>query len=84
MVVNGKPSPDPLDRASGFLARALNPFPEGERSPESPASVRVVTPREFQDAGLGDLFRPDAPVEVVFLADLPASAGTRRPGSKPI
>jgi hypothetical protein len=75
MVVNGKSSPDPLDRASGFLARALNPFPEGERSPESPASVRVITPREFQDAGLGDLFRPDAPVEVVFLADLPAVGG---------
>jgi hypothetical protein len=75
MVVNGKSSPDPLDRASGFLTRALNPFPEGERSPESPASVRVLTPREFQDAGLGDLFRPDAPVEVVFLADLPAVGG---------
>ena len=75
MVVNGKPSPDPLDRASGFLTRALNPFPEGERSPESPASVRVLTPREFQDAGLGDLFRPDAPVEVVFLADLPTIGG---------
>src|SRR5262245_44709336 len=75
MVVNGKPSPDPLDRASGFLSRALNPFPEGERSPESPASVRVLNPREFQDAGLGDLFRPDAPVEVVFLADLPAVGG---------
>lgn len=75
MVVNGKPSPDPLDRASGFLARALNPFPEGERSVESPADVRVLTPREFQDAGLGDLFRPDAPVEVVFLADLPTVGG---------
>jgi von Willebrand factor type A domain/Aerotolerance regulator N-terminal len=75
MVVNGKPSPDPLDRASGFLTRALNPFPEGERSPESPASVRVLSPREFQDAGLGDLFRPDAPVEVVFLADLPTIGG---------
>ena len=75
MVVNGKPSPDPLDRASGFLSRALNPFPDNERSPESPASVRVLTPREFQDAGLGDLFRPDAPVEVVFLADLPAIGG---------
>lgn len=75
MVVNGKPSPDPLDRASGFLVRALNPFPEGERSPESPANVRVLTPREFQDAGLGDLFRPDAPVEVVFLADLPSVGG---------
>jgi hypothetical protein len=75
VVVNGKPSPDPLDRASGFLARALNPFPEGERSPEGPASVRVLTPREFQDAGLGDLFRPDAPVEVVFLCDLPTVGG---------
>ncbi|MBO0699853.1 MAG: VWA domain-containing protein, partial [Zavarzinella sp.] len=75
MVVNGKPSADPLDRASGFLTRALNPFPEGERSAESPASVRVLTPREFEDAGLGDLFRPDAPVEVVFLADLPAVGG---------
>ena len=75
LVVNGKPSPDPLDRASGFLTRALNPFPEGERSPESPASVRVITPREFQDAGLADLFRPDAPVEVVFLADLPTIGG---------
>jgi Aerotolerance regulator N-terminal/von Willebrand factor type A domain len=75
MVVNGKPSPDPLDRASGFLSRALNPFPEGERSPESPAAVRVVTPREFQDAGLADLFRPDAPVDVVFLCDLPTIGG---------
>jgi hypothetical protein len=75
MVVNGKPSPEPLDRASGFLVKALNPFPEAERSPESPAAVRVLTPREFQDAGLGDLFRPDAPVEVVFLCDLPTVGG---------
>jgi len=75
MVVNGKASSDPLDQASGFLTRALNPFPEGERSPESPASVRVLSPREFHDAGLGDLFRPDAPVEVVFLADLPVIGG---------
>ncbi|HKA07260.1 MAG TPA: BatA domain-containing protein, partial [Gemmataceae bacterium] len=44
MVVNGKASSDPLDQASGFLTRALNPFPEGERSPESPASVRVLSP----------------------------------------
>ncbi len=71
MVVNGKASPDPLDRASGFLTQALNPFPEGERSPECPAVVRTLTPREFQDAGLGDLFRPEAPTEVVFLCDLP-------------
>ncbi|MSR54159.1 MAG: VWA domain-containing protein [Gemmataceae bacterium] len=71
MVVNGKPSADPLDRASGFLAKALNPFPEGERSPESPADVRVLNPREFQDSGLGDLFRKGAPIEVVFLCDLP-------------
>ena len=76
MVVNGKSSPDPLDRASGFLSRALNPFPEGERSPESPADVRVLSPREFQDAGLGDLFRPEAPTEVVFLCDLPSIGGS--------
>lgn len=75
MVVNGKPSPDPLDRASGFLTRALNPFPSDERSPESPADVRVLSPREFQDAGLGDLFRPDSPTEVVFLCDLPTVGG---------
>src|SRR5262249_48872814 len=75
MVVNGKPSPEPLDRASGFLVKALNPFPEAERSPESPAAVRVLTPREFQDAGLGALFQPDAPVEVVFLCDLPTVGG---------
>lgn len=75
MVVNGKPSSDPLDRASGFLTRALNPFPDGERSPESPARVRVLSPREFQDAGLGDLFRPDEPTDVVFLCDLPAVGG---------
>src|SRR5262245_52208325 len=75
MVVNGKLSPDPLDRASGFLSRALNPFPEGERSAESPAAVRVITPRDFQDAGLGDLFKPDAPIEVVFLCDLPTIGG---------
>jgi Aerotolerance regulator N-terminal/von Willebrand factor type A domain len=75
MVVNGRSSPDPLDRASGFLTRALNPFPETERSPESPAAVRVLSPRDFQDAGLGDLFRPEAPVEVVFLCDLPVVGG---------
>jgi hypothetical protein len=75
VVVNGKPSPDPLDRASGFLTRALNPFPEGERSPESPADVRVLNTREFQDAGLGDLFRPESPVEIVFLCDLPTIGG---------
>lgn len=73
MVVNGKSSPDPLDRASGFLSRALNP--DAERSPESPADVRVLTPREFQDAGLGDLFKPEAPTEVVFLCDLPTIGG---------
>src|SRR5262245_3535161 len=75
MVVNGKLSPDPLDRASGFLTRALNPFAAEERSPESPADVRVLSPREFQDAGLGDLFRPDLPTEVVFLCDLPTIGG---------
>jgi hypothetical protein len=75
MVVNGKPSPEPLDRASGFLTRALNPFPQGVRSSESPATVRVLNTREFQDAGLGDLFRPDSPVEVLFLCDLPTIGG---------
>ena len=75
MVVNGKPSPEPLERASGFLSRALNPFPDGQRSSESPAVVRVLNPREFQDAGLGDLFRPEAPTELVFLCDLPTLSG---------
>lgn len=75
MVVNGKPSPDPLDRASGFLVKALNPNPNGELSPDSPAAVRTLLPREFQDAGLGDLFRPDAPTEVVFLCDVPTIGG---------
>lgn len=75
-VVNGKPSADPLDRASGFLTKALNPYPEAERSPECPADVRVLNPREFQDAGLGDLFRPEAPTEVVFLCDLATIGGS--------
>ena len=75
MIVNGKPSPEPLDRAGEFLKRALNPFPEGERSPESPARVVTLNPREFQDAGLGNLFKPDAPTDVVYLCDVPAIGG---------
>ncbi len=75
MIVNGKPSPEPLDRAGEFLKRALNPFPEGERSAESPAAVTVLNPREFQDAGLGNLFKPDAPTDIVFLCDVPSIGG---------
>ena len=75
MIVNGKPSSEPLDRAGEFLKRALNPFPDGERSAESPAAVTVLNPREFQDAGLGNLFKPDAPTDVVFLCDVPTIGG---------
>jgi uncharacterized membrane protein len=77
-VVNGKASPEPLDRASGFLVPALNP--DGSISAEFPADVRVLTPNEFRDAGTGDLFNPASPTEVLFLCDVPSfgSAETAR------
>lgn len=71
MVVNGKQAVEPLERASEFLKRALNPFPENERTADSHVKITNINAREFQDAGIGNLFKPDSPTEVVFLCDLP-------------
>ena len=78
MVVNGKPSPEPLDRASGFLVKALNPFPEAERSAESPAAVRVLTHVSSRTPGSATC-SGQSPCGGRFPVRLPTVGGTRRP-----
>ncbi|VTS03963.1 VWA domain-containing protein [Tuwongella immobilis] len=67
LLVNGKPSAQPLERASEWVARALNPFPAGKRIAGYPARPRTITLAEFADPGLGDLSQ----VDVVICCDVP-------------
>ena len=65
VVVNGKPSAEPLRRASGYLSESL--APGGRSLPGNPARPRVVSVSEFADASLSDL----SAVDCVFLCDVP-------------
>ena len=66
MLVNGKPAPEPYDRATEWLFDALNPFQGGAVPRNLPARPRIVTEAEFADAALGDLTH----YECVFLCDV--------------
>jgi hypothetical protein len=66
LLVNGKPSIDPLRRASEYLAEAL--APGGRIIPGNPARPRVISLEEFADPSLSDLSN----VDCVFLCDLPS------------
>jgi hypothetical protein len=65
VIVNGKPSSEPLRRASGYLSESL--APGGRALPGNPARPRVVSVSEFADASLTDL----SAVDCVFLCDVP-------------
>jgi Aerotolerance regulator N-terminal/von Willebrand factor type A domain len=67
LIVNGKPAPDPFDRASEFLRLALNPFPKGAEPRFAPIRPKVVTPAQFQELPEADL----AVYDCIFLADVP-------------
>ncbi len=66
MLVNGKPAPEPFERATEFLHFALNPY-DKEPAPRSlPIRPKVLSESQFSDAGLGDLTGYDC----VFLCDV--------------
>jgi hypothetical protein len=67
MLVNGKPAAEPYDRATEWLADALNPFRQGQAPRDVSARPKVVTESQFADAALGDL----TPYDCVFLCDVP-------------
>ncbi|HXG09300.1 MAG TPA: VWA domain-containing protein [Gemmataceae bacterium] len=67
LLVNGKPdAAEVYDRATEWLLDALNPFVKGPVPGNIPARPRVLKPREFSDAGLGDL----TPYDCVFFCDV--------------
>ena len=66
VLVNGKPSAEPLRRASEYLHEALEPA--GRRVPGNPARPRTLTLTEFADPTLGDL----SGIDCVFLCDVPS------------
>ncbi len=65
VLVNGKPSADPLQRASEYLHEALEPA--GRRAPGNPVRPKTLTLGEFADPTLGDL----TSVDCVYLCDVP-------------
>ncbi|MGL6073834.1 MAG: VWA domain-containing protein [Fimbriiglobus sp.] len=65
VLVNGKPSQDPLQRASEYLMEALEPG--GKRFPGNPMRPKTLTLTEFSDPALGDLTN----VDCVYLCDVP-------------
>ena len=69
LLVNGKPAGQAFDRATEYVRTALNPFQDGNASPDAHivARPKVITETEFADEGLGDL----TPYDCVFLCDLP-------------
>ncbi|HLN27448.1 MAG TPA: VWA domain-containing protein [Gemmataceae bacterium] len=72
MLVNGKPAAEVYDRATEWLADALNPFHKGLAPRDVSARPKIVTEAQFADAALGDL----TPYDCVFLCDVPQlSAG---------
>src|SRR5262249_5373367 len=67
MPVNGRPAVELYDRATEWLADALNPFHSGPAPRNVPARPKVVSESQFADAALGDL----TPYDCVFLCDVP-------------
>lgn len=65
LVVNGRPAADPFESAAGWLAAALNPFPDSTPHAAYPARVKVVDAARLDEPEL-DLNRFDC----VFLAEL--------------
>jgi len=55
MLVNGKPAVEAFDRGTEWLRLALNPFEGGPLPGIVPARPKVLSVKEFNDAGLGDL-----------------------------
>jgi hypothetical protein len=72
LLVNGKPDAvEAFDRATEWLVMALNPFGKIPAPGNIPARPKVIKPREFADAGLGDL----TPYDCVFFCDVPRFDG---------
>ncbi|MCE9562045.1 MAG: VWA domain-containing protein [Planctomycetes bacterium] len=65
ILIDGKPDPLPLRRATGYLARAL--FPPEAKPANTPARPRVMTPAEFADPTVGDL----TGIDCVYVCDVP-------------
>ncbi len=65
VLVNGKPSADPVQRASEYLHDALEPA--GRRAPGNPVRPKTLSLSEFADPTLGDL----TSVDCVYLCDAP-------------
>ncbi|QEL15051.1 VWA domain-containing protein [Limnoglobus roseus] len=65
VLVNGKPSSVPLQRATESLADAI--APGGKPRPGHPGRPKVISLEEFTDATLSDL----SAVDCVFLCDVP-------------
>jgi uncharacterized membrane protein len=65
LLVNGKPAPEPFDRATEYLRMALNPF-TGRIPRFAPLRPRVVTVSQFADASESNL----AGYDCIFLADV--------------
>ena len=63
VVVNGKPSADPVARGGEYAWRALSPG----RGPGGPVRAKLLSLAEFADPTLGDL----SAVDCVALADMP-------------
>src|SRR5262249_26388477 len=67
MVVNGKPAVEAFDRASEWLRLALNPFDAVPTAGIVPARPKVLSVKEFNDAGLGDL----TPYDCIYFGGVP-------------
>lgn len=65
LLVNGQPAASGLDTTTGWLAAALNPFPDGTRSAQYPVRPTVVDEAKLGDPNV-ELNRYDA----VILADV--------------
>jgi hypothetical protein len=68
MLVNGKSAVEAFDQGTEWLRLALNPsFDGGQTFGVAPARPKVLSVKEFNDAGLGDLTEYDC----VFFAGVP-------------
>src|SRR5207247_3489241 len=76
LLVNGKPAPEPYDRATEWLTDALNPYKSGQPPRTVSARPRVVSTAQFADRNLTDL----AGYDCIYLCDVPRldSAEVRR------
>jgi len=52
LIVNGRPAADPFDGPAGWLAAALNPFPDGAHHVAYPARAQVVDAGRLADPDL--------------------------------